>query len=1111
MVIQFFRVLHRAKALRRVVAATAILGAACSGGQVSAQDPLDTPLSLKRNLAIDGDFNETSFPTGASLLAAPQKFGPWTVDLGSVGLHADEFDTPDGLGNVIDLNGTRSGSLYQPISTVPGKKYTVSFLVSGNWNTNPDRPRALSLRFGSQKISWSLNRPAGWSKTNMQWQVRSAEFTATSKTSGLRFSSDSPGIPDGAVICRVDVRATAEFPGPLDSIPVPLPANLADYVLDQEKAIALGKALFWDMQVGSDGKTACASCHWHAGADVRTQNTLNPGAPGSAFGPQSAESQQLRAKAVSKFRGPNKVVTSQDYPFHRVKNPLKPADYPGDLTPDNPVIFDTQEGTGSQGVIAKNFLGIVEGSPVDAGVVRIDPIFQVHGANVRQVTGRNAPTTINAVFFDRSFWDGRANHYFNGVNEFGDLDPDAKVLRATASGELEPVRILLDNAALASQAVGPVNSSVEMSWLARSFPEVGRKMFSLRPLALQKIAASDSVLGNYRHSSGQGLDAAKASYAALIRAAFRPEWWSSKKKITADGYTQMEANFSLYWGLALMMYQSTLVSDETPFDHFARGNETALSPQAKEGLKIFLGAGKCINCHGGPEFAGATVSKLRGALGNGGLIEFMPMEKGTAYYDGGFYNIGVRPTHEDLGLGARHPQFGPLSYSRQEQAGRNPDPAKSIRPDARVTVDGAFKSPTLRNIELTGPYMHNGGMKSLEEVVQFYTRGADFFHANLEDLDPDVNGIPELQENPAGVAAVVEFMLHLTDPRVKYRAAPFDHPEIFLPNGHQMPVASTATDKLLRLPETGAEGGAPLKSFEHALEYGLKLDEKDTAPTTPGNEEPVEEEPVGEEPVDEEPVDEEPVGEEPVVEEPVDEEPVDEEPVGEEPVGEEPVEEEPVDEEAVDEEPVDEEPVDEEPVDEEPVDEEPVDEEPVDEEPVDEEPVDEEPVEEEPVGEEPAEEEPVGEEPVGEEPVGEEPVDEEPVDEEPVDEEPVDEEPVDEEPVDEEPVDEEPVDEEPVDEEPVDEEPVDEEPVDEEPVDEEPVDEEPVEEEGEDDAEADDEELESDDAPDDKRKNRNRGKTTEPVGSRKLIRTSLSKDEASLRDPVGSRNQRAVK
>jgi cytochrome c peroxidase len=798
----------------------------------------------------------------------------------------------------------------------------------------------------------------------MQWQVRSAEFTATSTTSGLRFSSESPGMPDGALICEVDVRASTGIPGPLDSIPVPLPPNLAEYVQDHEKAIALGKALFWDMQVGSDGKTACATCHWHAGADVRTQNTLNPGAPGSAFGPRSAESQQLRAKALSGFRGPNKTVKSSDYPFHRLQDPLQPGNYPGDPTPDNAVVFDSEEVTGSQGVIAKNFLGIVEGNPVDAGVVRIDPVFQVHGANVRQVTGRNAPTTINAVFFDRSFWDGRANRYFNGVNEFGDLDPNARVLRATASGDLETVQILLDNATLASQAVGPVTSSAEMSWLARSFPEVGRKMFALRPLALQKIAADDSVLASYRHSSGQGLDAKSASYAALIRAAFRPEWWSSKK-LTADGYTQMEANFSLYWGLALMMYQSTLVSDEAPIDHFARGNDQALSPQAKEGMKIFLGAGKCINCHGGPEFAGATVSEIRGALGNGGLIEFMPMEKGTAYYDGGFYNIGVRPTQEDIGLGANHPKFGPLSYSRQEQIGRNPDPTKSIRPDARITVDGAFKTPTLRNIELTGPYMHNGGMKSLEEVVQFYTRGADFFHANLDDLDPDVNGISELQGNPAGVAAVVEFMLHLTDPRVKYQAAPFDHPEIFLPNGHEMPVASVAPDKLLRLPETGAAGGKPLHSFEHALEHGLMLGNHADGYHQPVVEEPAVEEPNVEVPVVEEPAVEEPAVEEPAVDEPAVDEPAVDEPAVDEPAAEEPAVEEPaVDEPAVDE----------------PAVEEPAVEEPAVDEPAVDEPAVEEPAVEEPAVDEPAVEEPAVDEPAAEEEETPKPADKKPAD-----------------------------------------------------------------------------------------------------------------------------------
>src|SRR6202000_3429289 len=58
---------------------------------------------------------------------------------------------------------------------------------------------------------------------------------------------------------------------------VPLPPNLADFVKDKQTAIRLGKALFWDMQVGSDGVQACASCHFRAGADPRSKNQLSPG------------------------------------------------------------------------------------------------------------------------------------------------------------------------------------------------------------------------------------------------------------------------------------------------------------------------------------------------------------------------------------------------------------------------------------------------------------------------------------------------------------------------------------------------------------------------------------------------------------------------------------------------------------------------------------------------------------------------------------------------------------------------------------------------------------------------------------------------------------------
>lgn len=771
----------------------------------------------------DGMFLLCQPTTSLTRVEEGQPLGGWTVSSGNVDVAVEYFVVPDSASAAIDLNGSTAGCIRQVLQTVPGEKYKLSFLVSGHWRKSKG-PKSLTVRIEGLRESLTLEKPAAWSRENMVWQTATYEFEAKSKTAELVFESTCKG-SEGPVIAEVSAKAPVKPPTSLDRIPVPLPPDLDKYVADRNAAILLGKALFWDMQTGSDGKTACASCHWHAGADVRTRNTLNPGAPGSAFGHQTEEGPALAAMALAAFRGPNVDLKSEDFPFHRLENMDLPA------SDDNRVTFDTKEVVGSQGVVSKRFIEIVEGNPEDRGETTVHPVFNIDGVNVRQVTGRNSPTNINAVFFDRSFWDGRANRYFNGVNPFGNLDPDARVLKAvkkkvtdqggkkkksTTVTVLEPVRVLIDNAALASQAVGPPNNSVEMSWDGRTFRELARKMFSLRPLAQQCVDRDDSVLGDYRDESGRGLDNQKAGYAQLIRKAFRDEWWSGTTP-TEDGYTHMEANFSLFWGLSIMLYESTLVSDETPFDHYRRGDNKALSAAAKRGLEIFLNEGKCINCHGGPEFAGATVSQLRGVLSDDGPIEFMAMARGSAFYDGGFYNIGVRQTEEDLGVGAAHPVFGPLSYSRQRQNGRDVGSDVDVPQDARVAVNGAFKTPTLRNIELTGPYFHNGGQKDLLGVVEFYVRGADFRKTNIQDLDPDVGGIPELQGNEDDQKALVEFMKHLTDERVRYQKAPFDHPELIITNGHTGIEGGVALDNDFVLPAVGKKGGQPFGSFDQIL------------------------------------------------------------------------------------------------------------------------------------------------------------------------------------------------------------------------------------------------------------------------------------------------------
>ena len=122
-----------------------------------------------------------------------------------------------------------------------------------------------------------------------------------------------------------------------------------------------------------------------------------------------------------------------------------------------------------------------------------DAVFHVGANNTRRVTGRQAPSVINAAFNYNNFWDGRANFIFNGNNPFGDSDVNARVFSDDGTGALKAVAVHLENSSLASQAVGPPGSGTEMSLNNRTFPDIGKKLLSLRPLGKQMVHASDSV------------------------------------------------------------------------------------------------------------------------------------------------------------------------------------------------------------------------------------------------------------------------------------------------------------------------------------------------------------------------------------------------------------------------------------------------------------------------------------------------------------------------------------------------------------------------------------------------------------------------------------------
>jgi cytochrome c peroxidase len=251
------------------------------------------------------------------------------------------------------------------------------------------------------------------------------------------------------------------------------------------------------------------------------------------------------------------------------------------------------------------------------------------------------------------------------------------------------------------------------------------------------------------------------------------------------------------------MYQATLVADDSPWDRFMDGDPEAIDELAVVGADLFRSQtrGRCINCHEGAELTGASVRRVRESP--------VRIREGQAL-DRGFNNIAVRPTLEDPGVGGNDSLGNPLSTVRA----LDPPPAEPI------AVDGAMKVPGLRNVELTAPYFHNGGFLTLAQVLEFYSRGGDVRPQHSLDGSLEIAPLNILTNTPGELLALEAFLRALTDERVRYRRAPFDHPELFVPDGHPGDGGhvlddgrGTALDRLRRIPPVGRRGGPPLPGF----------------------------------------------------------------------------------------------------------------------------------------------------------------------------------------------------------------------------------------------------------------------------------------------------------
>ncbi|MGZ8218272.1 cytochrome c peroxidase [Methylomagnum sp.] len=699
---------------------------------------------------------------------------------------------------------------------------------------------------------------------------------------------------------------TGNLPPSLKDVKVPDIPGLLDgskpIVMNQSKAIALGKALFWDMNVGSDGM-ACGSCHFHAGADTRSKNQLSPGKahlPGKFSDSNAYDPKDPRGPNLANWQ-----LTKRDFPLYKFDPQT------GKLIEDS----YTYNAVASSGTFAGDFVGVAKTTPASTGAAKdeckaytasgagLDQTYHVGNLHTRRVEPRNAPTFINAVLFDRQFWDGRANHAFNGVSVWGPRDPDA-YLWVLDGGAVWKTRMALENASLASLAVGPPLNEFEMSCKGRTWPDIGRKLLKRRALEAQEVHAEDSVLSPLRNASGKGLS---VTYEQLVKDAFDSRLWAAgthpsfgKPRYDKTGFSQAEANFSFFFGLAIQMYGATLISDDTPYDRanlalqdgkFVDRNNV-LTPQQVQGFQDFNDA-HCIFCHTGPLFSTATHRVTRYKDGDSAqrtMVNRIATQDGSyRLADTGFLNNGAVPSVADPGLNNVDDYGKPLAFAPQYLAGlagrsasvseplpliqacnigfngqgnfsvsefgagnvlADPagssgcaDPASAVVPkpdlvaaaldrgaaEQRLGPPGAqFKTPQLYNVELTGPYMHNGGMSSLDQVLdQYLVQVGNFTPGNsVNHVNPDMHKglIFQAAINRDNLAA---FLLALTDERVRYEREPFDHPQVLVPNGHPGNEQQTqgsgtdaglARDDILVVPAVGKNGRTtPLETFHDLL------------------------------------------------------------------------------------------------------------------------------------------------------------------------------------------------------------------------------------------------------------------------------------------------------
>ena len=315
---------------------------------------------------------------------------------------------------------------------------------------------------------------------------------------------------------------------------------------------------------------------------------------------------------------------------------------------------------------------------------------------------RNTPALWNVAYNRWHFWDGSADTLW--AQALHPIERDDEM----GSSRLEVAHLIDcdgDLRAAYQRVFGPLPDLAD----ARRFPPRGKP-------------ARDPRLGG-RSAAG----AAERAWGAMIAA-------------DRDAIDRLFSNV----GKALEAYERKLVSRAAPFDRFARGlaaddaeRMSALSPAAQRGAKLFIGRGQCRLCHTGPNFTDGEFHNTRVPPAAGraptdpGRLAGLPAAQRDPFNSAGAYS--------DAPAGERAQMLGFVANGQDN--------------------GGAFKTPSLRNVAGTAPYMHEGQLQTLEEVLRYYSTLADALpahHGGESVLAPR-------DFSPAELADLAAFLTSLTD------------------------------------------------------------------------------------------------------------------------------------------------------------------------------------------------------------------------------------------------------------------------------------------------------------------------------------------------------------